>query len=94
MLANKRFLITEVRKADKNETLVTFAGDIPVQKGEYILKDARGEEFPATEKYIKDNYVKIKVDVEKMKLGYEEMAEINLEEANAAIHTYNDGLFK
>lgn len=34
------------------------------------------------------------IDIDAMKQGYMEMAQINLEEANAAIHTNNDGMFK
>lgn len=44
-----------------------------------------------------DDYVEVsfpKIDKLAMAKGYEEMAEINLEEAEASVHTYNDGEIK
>lgn len=61
--------------------------------GEYLLKDQLGEYTVLTKDYFEELYQPVKkvIDKEKMARGYMEMAEINLEEANAGMYTYGEG---
>lgn len=94
--AHKQFLVT-ARMVEEDEWLSTDNGEFLVKKGNIILTDYNGNSFPTTPEFFKIDYVPVKlvnkkINVEEMAKGYQEMSEINLEEANAAKDTYNDGM--
>lgn len=94
--AQKQFIVT-AKVAKEDGWLTTENGEFEVKKGELILTDYQGNSFTTTEFFFKEDYVPVKltkaeIDIEAMAKGYEEMGEINLEEANAAKNTYEDGM--
>ena len=92
LYADKRFLI-HVNRAEKDGTLISQFAEIPIKQGELFATDQYGNSFLLPENRFDDRYVPvIKIDKAAMARGYQEMSKINLEEANASVHTYNDGL--
>lgn len=94
--AQKQFLVT-AKRVEKDGWLTTEIGEVPVKKGEIILTDHNGNSFTTKDEFFKEDYVSVKltekeIDIEAMAKGYQDMGEINLEEANAAKNTYNDGM--
>ena len=92
LYAHKKFLVDAVQlteKVIKNGE----SGEIIGLPGEYLLKDQLGEYTVLTKEYFEEQYQPVKkvIDIEQMARGYMEMAEINLEEANAGIYTYGEG---
>ena len=92
MLVSRRFTIVNVEEAKEDTEIYTFYGLDIAKKGELVVRYADGHKESHTKQYLAENYVH--VDKLKMALGYEAMGEINLEEANAGVHTYQDGMFK
>lgn len=92
LYAHKKFLVDAVKLTEKvikyNEN-----GAVIGLPGEYLLKDQLGEYTVLTKDYFEELYQPVKkvIDKEQMARGYMEMAEINLEEANAGVHTYGEG---
>lgn len=69
-----------------------FSIMVKTQDG-YIVEKEDGYTFQIPKDIFKKYYKPVKkIDKEQMAKAYQEMAEINLEEANASIHTYNDGM--
>lgn len=92
LYAHKKFLI-HVNRAEKDGVLVSQVADIPIKKGELFGTDQLGNVEPLTDEYFERNFVPVvKIDKGSMAEGYIAMGRINLEEANASVHTYNDGL--
>lgn len=97
LYAHKKHLVSAERLKERTElhTIDSMQIGLP---GEYLLTDQKGNKQIASEEHFESMWepvAKVESDMaEAMKRGYIEMAEINLEEANAAVHTYNDGLFK
>ena len=94
LYAHKKHLVSVVRLTDVVE-LYTFGGLQIGYPDDYMVIDQNGNKsiVPANEFKTEWEAVK-KIDLkEYMKQGYEEMGDINLEEAEAGNHTYTEGLF-
>lgn len=92
LYAHKKFLVDAVQLTEK-VTKYNANGKVIGLPGEYLLKDQLGEYTVLTKDYFEEYYQPVKkfIDKEQMARGYMEMAEINLEEANAGVYTYGEG---
>lgn len=92
LYAHRKYVVT-INRAEEDGKLLTQFSEYPIRKNELYAVDSFGCAFPIEEENFKKNYVPVKViDKDKMARGYELMAEINLEESNAGVHTYEDGM--
>lgn len=91
--AHNKFL-GHVTKVCENGVLETANGSIPVVKGELIFTNGYGQQEIITNDYFQKHYVPVKkMTEEEIEKAYVEMADTYLEEANAGIHTYLDGMW-
>ncbi len=93
LYADKRFLVS-INRAEEDGILHTQYGvSVPVKRGEIVVHHQSGNDVVLTEDQFNKYYIPVRKQIyERMAKGYQEMGEINLEEANASVHTYNDGL--
>ena len=94
LYAHKKHLVSVVMLMEEVK-LITFGGPQFGNPGDYLVTDQVGNKsiVPANEFKAEWEAVK-KIDLkEYMKQGYEDMGDINLEEAEAGKHTYTEGLF-
>ncbi|MGM7720681.1 hypothetical protein [Metabacillus sp. Hm71] len=91
--ANRKFVVEAVEVKTKGVAVGQFA-DVYYEPGEILMKDLNGQPFVVTKGHFEQNYIPVEVEDKyaDMAKGYMEMGDINLEEANAGVHTYNDGL--
>jgi hypothetical protein len=62
-------------------------------EGGYVAEKEDGYTFKIPKDALKKYYKPVKkLNKEEMVKAYQEMGLINLEEANASVHTYNDGM--
>lgn len=60
----------------------------------YVAEKENGYTFIIPREILKKYYKPVKkIDREEMAKAYQEMGLINLEEANASVHTYEDGMW-
>lgn len=94
---NKKFVF-RAREVKEKCKAVSQYGEMSMFPGEICLTDLYGNEMPETKELFDEHYIPLNVDEEKLSLyekmarGYQEMGDINLEEAEAGKHTYSDGL--
>lgn len=63
-------------------------------EGGYVAEKEDGYTFKVPKDVLKKYYKPVKkIDKEEMAKAYQEMGLINLEEANASVHTYEDGMW-
>lgn len=86
LYANKRFLCS-MRIAEEDELLDSETCYHQALKGELLLKDYNGREFPVTEEYFQNNYVEVEIvedkhkyDMNELANGYAALSELNQEE--------------
>src|SRR5690554_5475282 len=92
LYAHRKFLVN-VNRAEEDGVLTSQFVDVDVKKGELFITDQSGNVETMSDEFFEKNYVPVlRVDELAMAKGYMEMGDINLEEANASVHTYNDGL--
>ena len=62
-------------------------------EGSYVAEKEDGCKFKIPKNTLKKYYKPVKkIDKDEMAKAYQEMGLINLEEANASVHTYEDGM--
>jgi phage gp29-like protein len=92
-LADRKYLYSSMMEAESDGELLTIFGSIPYLKGDKIATNWYGDQKIIPKGQDDEYYLSVRViDKEEMAQGYKNMAEINKEEANAGIHTLNDGL--
>lgn len=97
--AHRNFLIT-VNRAEKDGTLLTMVGEVPIKKGELVGCDLEGNSFVLPDSRFETLYVPVQRVKEKKKMSvFEEMyaqqiAEFNgtLKQDESDLHIKNDEL--
>lgn len=89
---NKRYILKSVLQMDEDFTIETMWGTDFGFAGDYICTRLDNSQMIISQKEYEEDYVNVTL-YESMAKGYEEMGKINLEEAEAGKHTYNDGWF-
>ena len=93
--AHKKFY-GHVTKVEGRGVLETVNGSIPVFPGEMIFTNRYGQQEVITEQSLKADFETVEPwgkSEEEIKNIYAELSDTYLEEANAGIHTNNDGMF-
>ncbi|MCY8034150.1 antitoxin endoai [Bacillus sonorensis] len=89
----KKDHLVSIEQAKNNTVIHTEGVSVPVRRGEYIATNPYGEQYVVPEsyrnKYVEVNQFKDASFYESMAKGYQEMAAINLEEANAGVAADN-----
>ncbi|MFT0803324.1 antitoxin endoai [Bacillus swezeyi] len=83
----KKDHLVSIEKAKSNTIIHTQGVSVPVRRGEYIATNPYGEQYVVPKSY-RNKYIEVDQSkdaslYESMAKGYQEMAAINLEEANA-----------
>lgn len=83
-IAHKSF-VGQVEKVEKDGVIFMFGEEIPVNKGELVFKNLKGEQQLITKKQLDNDFVGVKIaerpkiNLNEMAKGYIEMGDINLD---------------
>lgn len=83
-IAHKSF-VGQVEKAEEDGVIFMFGEEIPVNKGELVFKNLKGEQQLITNKQLDNDFVGVKIverpkiNLNEMAKGYIEMGDINLD---------------
>lgn len=89
--AHKKYLV-RFEEMQEDGVLHNQFGSISFLKGDKVAVNYYGNRFVVSKGQDEKYYVPVKIDKEVMSKGYEEMGDINIEEAEAGVHTLSDGL--